>query len=57
MECRWPTIQDIALPRWARAVLQTLSAWRYSLGLYTWPYELALAQKVLRPRRPKVESV
>jgi tRNA A37 methylthiotransferase MiaB len=57
MECRWPTIQDIALPRWARAVLQTLSAWRYSLGLYAWPYELALAQRVLRPRRPKVESV
>jgi len=28
-----------------------------SLGLYAWPYELEFAQKVLRPRRPKVESV
>jgi len=57
MECRWPTIQDISLPRWARAVLKTLSGWRYWLGLYFWPYELVFAQKVLRPRRPKVESV
>ena len=27
-------MQDIALPRWGPAVLQTLSAWRYWLGVY-----------------------
>jgi radical SAM superfamily enzyme YgiQ (UPF0313 family) len=57
MDCRWPTVQDIALQRWARALLRGLSSWRYQLGFYHWPLELELAQKVLRPRKPKVESV
>jgi anaerobic magnesium-protoporphyrin IX monomethyl ester cyclase len=57
MDCRWPTVQDIALRRWARSLLQGLSSWRYRLGFYHWPLELELAQKVLRPRKPKVESV
>src|SRR3984957_5289731 len=26
---RWPTVQDIRAPRWSRALLKSLSAWRY----------------------------
>jgi anaerobic magnesium-protoporphyrin IX monomethyl ester cyclase len=57
MSCRWPTIQDMRMPRWARYVLKGLSWWRYALGVYVRPYELNLARKALRPRDPRVESI
>jgi radical SAM superfamily enzyme YgiQ (UPF0313 family) len=57
LACRWPTIQDSRISRWARATLKGLSWWRYKLNVYAWPFELELAQKLLRPRNPKVESV
>ena len=57
LACRWPTMQDIQMGRPARALLQALSSWRYALGLYSWPFELGLAQKLLKPRNPKVESL
>lgn len=57
MECRWPTAQDITMPRWARTLLQSLSAWRYRAGFYHWPLELELVQRMVQPRKPKVESV
>ena len=57
LACRWPSIQDSRISRVARATLKALSWWRYRLNLYAWPVELDLAQKILRPRNPKVESV
>jgi radical SAM superfamily enzyme YgiQ (UPF0313 family) len=57
MECRWPTIQDVTLPAWARAMLRALSSWRYALNFYSAPVELEFAQRLLGPRKPKVESL
>ena len=57
MACRWPTIQDSRLSRWARAALKGLSWWRYALNFYKWPRELEVAQMVLQPRDPRVESL
>jgi radical SAM superfamily enzyme YgiQ (UPF0313 family) len=54
---RWPTVQDIHLPCWGRAVLQALSSWRYALQIYQRPIELAWAQRLLALRRPRVESL
>ena len=54
---RWPTIQDIHLPTWGRAVLKTLSSWRYAFGLYDHPVELEWAQKLLALRKPRMESI
>jgi hypothetical protein len=54
---RWPTIQDIQLPGWARAMLKALSSWRYALGFYDWPVELQLAQRVAALRKPRLESL
>ena len=54
---RWPTAQDIHLPKWGRMMLQTLSSWRYALGLYEFPFELAWAQKVVALRKPRWESL
>jgi anaerobic magnesium-protoporphyrin IX monomethyl ester cyclase len=54
---RWPTVQDIRLPRWGRLVLKGLSAWRYRLGIYTSPFELKWTQRVIDLRKPKAESL
>jgi len=54
---RWPTIQDIYLPRWGRSMLQSLSAWRYALGVYRFPFELAWAQRLVALRKPRLESL
>lgn len=57
MNSRWPTTQDVRLPRWGRAVLQSLGSWRYAFGAYHYPGELRLAQKLVRLRQPRLESL
>jgi anaerobic magnesium-protoporphyrin IX monomethyl ester cyclase len=54
---RWPTVQDIRAPRWSRIFLRTLSAWRYALHFYRFPFELLLAQQLIALRKPKRESL
>jgi radical SAM superfamily enzyme YgiQ (UPF0313 family) len=54
---RWPTVQDIRLPRWGRIVLQALSSWRYKLGIYSAPVELRWTQRFIDLRKPKAESL
>jgi hypothetical protein len=54
---RWPTVQDIRAPRWSRALLKTLSAWRYALRFYSFPFELELANQFIQLRKPKRESL
>jgi radical SAM superfamily enzyme YgiQ (UPF0313 family) len=57
MNSRWPTTQDLRLPPWGRAMLQSLSCWRYALGAYAFPAELRMAQKLVRLRQPRLESL
>ena len=54
---RWPTVQDIRTPRWSRALLKTLSAWRYSSHVYRFPGELRWAHRFIDLRKPKQESL
>jgi hypothetical protein len=54
---RWPTIQDIHLPRWGRNMLRSLSLWRYALGVYGFPFELEWAQRFVSLRKPRLESL
>ena len=54
---RWPTVQDIRAPRWGRALLKTLSAWRYALRMYRFPIELHWANQFIDLRKPKRESL
>ena len=54
---RWPTVQDIRLPRWGRGLLKSLSGWRYTLGFYAYPLELSWAQKLVSLRKPRWESL
>ena len=57
MNARWPTTQDMRLPDWGRALLKSLGSWRYALGAYDFPAELRLAQKLVRLRQPRLESL
>jgi radical SAM superfamily enzyme YgiQ (UPF0313 family) len=54
---RWPTVQDLRLPAWGRGGLKALSAWRYRLGFYAFPYELKLMQRLTELRKPEAESL
>jgi len=54
---RWPTVQDIRAPRWGRALLQSLSSWRYAARVYAFPKELRWAQQFISLRKPKQESL
>jgi anaerobic magnesium-protoporphyrin IX monomethyl ester cyclase len=54
---RFPTMQDIYLPRWGRALLQTLGSWRYATGVYAFPIELQWAQRFVALRKPRWESL
>lgn len=54
---RWPTVQDIRLPKWGRVLLQSLSSWRYATGFYDFPVELAWAERFVSLRKPRWESI
>lgn len=54
---RWPTVQDIRAPQWSRNLLKILSAWRYALHIYSYPFELHLAHQFIKLRKPKRESL
>lgn len=54
---RWPTVQDIRLPRWGRWALKALSHLRDRLGIYSAPWELKWAQRMIDLRKPKAESL
>jgi anaerobic magnesium-protoporphyrin IX monomethyl ester cyclase len=54
---RWPTVQDILAPRWSRALLKTLSSWRYAFHIYRFPVELRWANHLIDLRKPKRESL
>jgi anaerobic magnesium-protoporphyrin IX monomethyl ester cyclase len=54
---RWPTVQDIRAPRWARLTLKALSSWRYLLHIYAFPRELRWTHQFISLRKPKEESL
>jgi anaerobic magnesium-protoporphyrin IX monomethyl ester cyclase len=57
LACRFPTEQDYRTPPWAKAVLRNLARWRYATRRYDDPWELAIAQRIIRLRDPKTQSL
>jgi hypothetical protein len=49
----YPTVTDRRLTGFRRNVLRLMSAWRYSLKVYTAPYELRALQRLIRYQRPE----
>ncbi len=57
MRCRFPTVVDVRSPRWATATLRTAAAWRYRYKRYDHPWELNVAQRLLRPADPRATGL
>jgi radical SAM superfamily enzyme YgiQ (UPF0313 family) len=57
LACRFPTAQDPREMRLGRALLRTMARWRYATRRYDRPWELAAAQRLVRLREPKEDSL
>lgn len=57
LRCRFPTVQDLRSPPWAKGCLRALASWRYRLGRYDRPWELELANRMVRLRMPQVSGL
>jgi radical SAM superfamily enzyme YgiQ (UPF0313 family) len=57
LRCRFPTVQDVAAPGWAKSGLRALASWRYRFRRYDRPWELNLSKKLIRLADPKVTSI
>ncbi len=55
--CRFPSVQDYSTSAAGKALLRALASWRYSLGVYSRPWELRVARRLIRPRDPREESI
>jgi anaerobic magnesium-protoporphyrin IX monomethyl ester cyclase len=55
--CRFPTVQDVRLPRWGKALLAGAASWRWATHVYSRPLELQLLRKVIPLKRPEEEGL
>lgn len=56
LNARYPTRSDLKLGRVRRGVLRAIGAWRYAVGFYGFPYEIAAMQRLFRYRQPEIEG-
>jgi hypothetical protein len=52
----YPTVTDIRLSLVKRKAIQLVSALRYKVNMYKYPYEIKLLQKVWRYRQPEIQG-
>jgi len=57
LRCRYPTVQDLRAPPWAKRRLSAMAAWRYRFRRYDRPWELTLANRLVRLRMPQVSGL
>jgi radical SAM superfamily enzyme YgiQ (UPF0313 family) len=54
LRCRYPTVQDLRSPRWAKRSLSAMASWRYRYRRYDRPWELDLANRFVQLRKPQI---
>ena len=57
LRCRFPTVQDLRSPPWAKRSLSALASWRYQRRRYDKPWELNLANRLVKLRLPQVSGI
>ena len=57
LRCRYPTVQDLRAPPWAKRRLSAMAGWRYRFRKYDRPWELTLANRLVRLRMPQVSGL
>ncbi|MEO8997722.1 MAG: radical SAM protein [Rhodanobacter sp.] len=54
LRCRYPTVQDMRSPHWAKRSLSAMASWRYRHRRYDRPWELNLANRFVQLRTPQI---
>jgi len=57
LRCRYPTVQDLHSPAWAKRGLRAMAGWRYRFGKIDRPWELELANRLVRLRMPQASGL
>ncbi len=57
LRCRYPTVQDLRSPAWAKRGLRAMAGWRYRTGRIDRPWELEWASRLVRLRMPQVSGL
>lgn len=57
LRCRYPTVQDLRSPAWAKHGLRAMAGWRYRYQRFGRPWELELASRLVRLRMPQVSGL
>jgi len=57
LACRFPTVQDPRRKALGRTLLRNLARWRYATGRYDDPWELKVAQRLVKMRDPTRDSL
>ncbi|MDY1548468.1 B12-binding domain-containing radical SAM protein [Luteibacter sahnii] len=57
LRCRYPTVQDMRSPAWAKRGLSAMASWRYRRRRYDTPWELNLANRLVRLRLPQASGL
>lgn len=52
----YPTKSDYRIRGWKKAVLRTVSFWRYHTKVYAYPYEIKLLLKIWKYRQPEEQG-
>jgi anaerobic magnesium-protoporphyrin IX monomethyl ester cyclase len=52
----FPTQSDIRINGTKKALLRSISWWRYKTGFYRKPYEIKVLQRILKYRQPEIEG-
>lgn len=52
----YPTVSDYKLQKVQRRLMRSISAWRYRMKMYAWPYEIKAVQKWMHYRQPELEG-
>ncbi len=52
----YPTVSDTKLRGWRKNLLRFMGSWRYLNSVYTAPYELKIAMRLMKYRQPEVEG-
>jgi len=57
LRCRFPTVQDMRSPSWAKRSLSAMATWRYRYRRYDQPWELNLANRLVQLRIPQATGL
>jgi radical SAM superfamily enzyme YgiQ (UPF0313 family) len=54
LRCRYPTVQDMRAPHWAKRGMSAMASWRYRHRRYDRPWELNIANRFVQLRKPQI---